>query len=298
MHIKTYAGEYFRQVILSRFQKAINDGDYSELIPRETWIKIGYIENVTVEIEGNTLTVYEYNPSHALPLTPLYTDRIYNWGFGRFYWNNYLDFNDIPEVNINEEKENNAMTTNMPIMNLDFGPCTENIAASPYGMAVQTKDGRFLTYDAKNNKTIDITGFAFHFKNTIYKVPAAINDLRPGTMVLHQGKPMYVTNIENGIEVVDILASEAKTILPVSNMFGFDYVTTIVSFMNLNAATPTSDNPFGNLMPFMMAQMLFGENNDDPGNTAINMDMSKMMMFSMMSGQQNPFSSLFSFNNA
>lgn len=176
--------------------------------------------------------------------------------------------------------------------NFNFGPCTENIAISPYGLAVRTKDGRFLTYDAQNNKTIDVTGFTFHFKNAIYKVPAAIKDLRPGAMVLHQDKPMYVTSTGCGIEVVDILASEAKTILPVSNLFGFDYITAIVSFINLGTATLTSDNPFGNLMPFMMAQMVFGE---DGGLE--DMDMSKMMMFSMMTGQQNLFSALFNFDN-
>lgn len=46
-------------------------------------------------------------------------------------------------------------------------------------------------------------------------------------------------------------------------------------------------------MPFMMAQMVFGE---DGGFE--NMDMGKMMMFSMMTGQQNPFSAFLNPNKA
>lgn len=283
MHYAEYPREH-AHVLLNQFAKAIKSKQYTERIPYNAWKNIAESEEVVVEVENSIVRVYGCKRVDIdEDLTLLYSDKIYDWGFGRFYWDNY----------INTEQENDTMTANMPSMNFDFGPCTENVAISPYGMAVQTKDGRFLTYDAKNNKTIDVTGFTFHFKNTIYKMPAAIKDLRPGAMVLHQGKPMYVTSVEKGVEVVDILASEAKTILPVSNMFGFDYVTTIVSFMNFGTVTPTSDNPFGNLMPFMMAQMVFGE---DGGFE--NMDIGKMMMFSMMTGQQNPFSAFLNPNKA
>lgn len=273
MHHARYSKELVK-VILDQFSKAIKSKEYSERIPYNAWRDISNAEVVEIIVEKDILVLY--GGFYAdIRLEQLFTDRTYNWGFGRFYCDNY----------IKQEKENDTM---MPSMNFDFGPCTENVAISPYGMAVQTKEGRFLTYDAKNGKTIDVTGFTFHFKNTIYKMPAAIKDLRPGAMVLHQGKPMYVTSVEKGVEVVDILASEAKTILPVSNMFGFDYVTTIVSFMNLGTTTPTSDNPFGNLMPFMMAQMVFGED-----GSLENIDMGKMMMLSMMTGQQNPFTNFF-----
>lgn len=70
-------------------------------------------------------------------------------------------------------------------------------------------------------------------------------------MVLHRGKPMYVQSVEeDGIHCIDILNSEAKVV--VTNMFGFDFVTKIVSLMNFNAAQPSAENPFGNLMPLMM----------------------------------------------
>lgn len=101
-------------------------------------------------------------------------------------------------------------------------------------------------------------------------MPAAIKDLRAGDMVLHRGKPMYVQSVEeDGIHCIDILNSEAKVIVPVTNMFGFNFVTKVVSLMNFNAAQPSAENPFGNLMPFMMMSSVMGDDSDN--------DFSKMM---------------------
>lgn len=149
----------------------------------------------------------------------------------------------------------------MPAMNFDFGPFTESgvVALSPYGIAVRSSKGEYLTYNAVTGATIDVTGFTFDFQ----KMPAAIKDLRAGDMVLHRGKPMYVQSVEeDGIHCIDILNSEAKVIVPVTNMFGFNFVTKVVSLMNFNAAQPSAENPFGNLMPFMMMSSVMGDVSD------------------------------------
>lgn len=112
----------------------------------------------------------------------------------------------------------------MSAMNFDFGPFTESgvVALSPYGIAVRSSKGEYLTYNAA---TGDVTGFTFDFQKMIYKMPVAIKDLRAGDMVLHRGKPMYVQSVEeDGIHCIDILNSEAKVIVPVTSIFGFNYV--------------------------------------------------------------------------
>lgn len=170
----------------------------------------------------------------------------------------------------------------------DFGPFTESgiVALSPYGIAVRSSKGEYLTYNAATGATVDVTGFTFDFQKMIYKMPAAIKDLRAGDMVLHRGKPMYVQSIEeDGIHCIDILNSEAKVIVPVTNMFGFNFVTKVISLMNFNAAQPSAENPFGNLMPFMMMSSVMGDDSDN--------DFSKMMMMSMMMGGSNPFTAMF-----
>lgn len=62
-------------------------------------------------------------------------------------------------------------------------------------------------------------------------------------------------------------------------MFGFNFVTKVVSLMNFNAAQPSAENPFGNLMPFMMMSSVMGDDSDN--------DFSKMM------GGSNPFTAMF-----
>lgn len=176
----------------------------------------------------------------------------------------------------------------MPAMNFDFGPFTEPgvVALSPYGIAVRTTKGEYLTYNAATGATVDVTGFTFDFQKMIYKMPAAIKDLRAGDMVLHRGKPMYVQSVEeDGIHCIDILNSEAKVIVPVTSIFGFNYVTKVVSLMNVNAGSPSAENPFGNLMPFMMMSSIMGDDSDN--------DFSKMMMMSMMMNGSNPFTAMF-----
>lgn len=210
-------------------------------------------------------------------------------GFGQFFYDNYASTIRVVETKTTANitiKENDTMK--MPAMNFDFGPFTEPgvVALSPYGIAIRTTKGEYLTYNAATGATVDVTGFTFDFQKMIYKMPAAIKDLRAGDMVLHRGKPMYVQSVEeDGIHCIDILNSEAKVIVPVTNMFGFNFVTKVVSLMNFNAAQPSAENPFGNLMPFMMMSSIMG---DDSNN-----DFSKMMMMSMMMGGSNPFTAMF-----
>lgn len=194
-------------------------------------------------------------------------------GFGQFFYDNYVSTTKMVETKTTI-KENDTMK--MPTMNFDFGPFTEPgvVTLSPYGIAVRSSKGEYLTYNAATGAT---TGFTFDFQ----KMPAAIKDLRAGDMVLHRGKPMYVQSVEeDGIHCIDILNSEAKVIVPVTNMFGFNFVTKVVSLMNFNAAQPSAENPFGNLMPFMMMSSVMGDDSDN--------DFSKMMM-----GGSNPFAAMF-----
>lgn len=183
------------------------------------------------------------------------------------------------------ERKETTMTT--PRLNFDFGPMsTDAVAISPYGLAVRKPaTDTWLTYNVATNQTVDVTGFTFDFEGMIYKMPAAVSSIAPGDMVLHQNRPMYVVDTANGIQVVDILGSETKTIIPVTNMFGFNFVTKIVSFINLGNTAPSPDQPFGNLMPMMMMSSMMNGNSD--------MDFGKMMMFSMMMGNGNPFANMF-----
>lgn len=265
--------------ILEQFGDAISNKQYKNRIPYNIYRKIrDGCQLIFISFDGGDVLVK--NDSTTLFHTS-YKDN----GFGQFFYDNYVSTTKMVETKTTI-KENDTMK--MPTMNFDFGPFTEPgvVALSPYGIAVRNSKGEYLTYNAATGATVDVTGFTFDFQKMIYKMPAAIKDLRAGDMVLHRGKPMYVQSVEeDGIHCIDILNSENKVIVPVTNMFGFNFVTKVVSLMNFNAAQPSAENPFGNLMPFMMMSSVMGDDSDN--------DFSKMMMMSMMMGGSNPFTTMF-----
>lgn len=269
-------------LLLKRFGDAISDKQYKNRIPYDVYRKIRDSRHIAIDIASGNVRVM--NTDETLFYTSYKDD-----GFGQFFYDNYASTIQVVETKTTANitiKENDTMK--MPAMNFDFGPFTEPgvVALSPYGIAIRTTKGEYLTYNATTGATVDVTGFTFDFQKMIYKMPAAIKDLRAGDMVLHRGKPMYVQSVEeDGIHCIDILNSEAKVIVPVTNMFGFNFVTKVVSLMNFNAAQPSAENPFGNLMPFMMMSSVMGDDSDT--------DFSKMMMMSMMMGGSNPFTTMF-----
>lgn len=173
-------------------------------------------------------------------------------------------------------------------INIDFGPCGDEVAFSPYGLAIRNSKGEYFTYNPTSKQTIDVTGFTFTFQNMVYRMPVAASAVKEGDMIIHKHHPMFVSSISEGnIEVIDILESEVKTVIPISNPFGFNFITKIMPIVNFGNTAPSPDQPFGNLMPMMMASMVFGDNEGNNGN-----DMGKMFMLSAMMGNSNPFSFL------
>lgn len=178
-------------------------------------------------------------------------------------------------LKINEDK-GDKKTMNMNL-NLDFGNCkNDNIRLSPYGIAVRNaKLGTWVSYDPKGNKTIDVNDFVMD-GTYLYKLPVAVKDVKAGDVVLHNKVPMYVEKVENDrLLVIDPVESEEKIVLPITNMFGFNFVTKVVSIMDMSGVAPTADSPFGNMLPFMMAS----NGNIDP------------VMLMLMSGKTADFTS-------
>lgn len=208
----------------------------------------------------------------------------------RWLTDEYAPFRQFLIDNYYNKKESNEMNI-MPNVNFDFGPAGDGVRVSPFGLAITNSKGQWVTYDAKNDKIVDVTGFTFDFGKMIYKMPVAVKDIKPGDLIVHQSRAMYVQEIEDGnIYTVDILAAEKKNVLPVTNVFNFNFVTKVVSLMNFDMGTPSPDQPFGNIMPIMMMSALMG---DDKNDFFGQMDMGKMMLMSAMMGGQNPLTSMF-----
>ena len=213
---------------------------------------------------------------------------------------------DIVEtkINSNERKESNTMNM-FSALNLDFGPVASNIIRiSPFGLAIKTANREWHTYDAANQKIVDVSDFSFSLGDTpiLYKMPVAPAAVAVGDLILHNGVPVYVIDFEDesnkaaGIIVIDTDSNERKTILPVCNVFNFNFITKVVSLFNFGTGsnsifgTPSADQPFGNILPMMMMSEMFGKDSKSGDKTDI---FTIMMMSQMFAGGANPFENMF-----
>lgn len=201
----------------------------------------------------------------------------------------------------NERKETKTMNIFSNLNSL-FGPVSSNIVRmSPFGLAIKTTNRTWHTYDAQNKKIVDVSDFSFDFGSTplFYRVPVAPNAVAIGDLILHNDIPVYVigfadeTNKTAGILVIDTDSNEQKTILPVCNVFNFNFVTKVTPLFNMNGTnlfgTPSADQPFGNILPFIMMSEVFGKDNKSDKNDLISM----LFMSQMFAGGANPFASMF-----
>ncbi len=146
-------------------------------------------------------------------------------------------------------------------INFDFGPIkNDNVHLSMYGVAIRNKEGRWVAYDNANESIIDVEIMNFTGTNMLYKMPVGLDNVNVGDVIVHGNVPMFVTqiNLFNGGKIqsftaIDPYAGEQKIILPTKNMFNFNFVTKIVSLMDMCGGLKADEsNPFGNILPFMM----------------------------------------------
>ena len=180
---------------------------------------------------------------------------------------------------------------NLNLNNLfDFGPINDNVVMySPYGLAFRNSNNQYLTYNPTTKKTTDVTGLTIDLEGLIYKVPVGLNSVKPGDIIVHNGKPVCVEGIEDhSVICVDIENSELKTIIPPTNIFGFNYVTKITPLFNLGSMNPSEDNPFGNIMPYLLFSTLM-ENGSCGTKGGSGFDIQTLLLMSMMNNADGNF---------
>lgn len=188
------------------------------------------------------------------------------------------------EINKNNPMLNNEKEKNM--FNFDFGSCADNhnIRMSMYGLAVKNRAGKWVSYDANSGQIMDVDVLNFDSMNRyMYRVPVAIKDIAVGDVLIHNGRPVFVSEITEQAKIVaiDVIDGEEKIVMPLRNMFGFNYATKVVSLMDMCGA-PCADQPFGNMWMLALA-----DNKDfDPMMLMLmnggKMDMSNPMMMYML----------------
>lgn len=190
-----------------------------------------------------------------------------------------------------EVKDNKKENESMKGFNFDFGTCeNNNVRLSMYGMAIKNTAGEWVSYNPEAGEIINVDIFNMEDGGKyLFKMPVGIGNVAVGDIIVHNKVPMFVTNIIDGgkaFDVIDAREGECKKVIPTKNMFGFDVMTKIVSLFDAFMGSPTADQPFGNMLPFlmmgdgkvdpMMAFMLMNQQN------GTNMMNNPMMMYFMM----------------
>ena len=160
--------------------------------------------------------------------------------------------NDLKNKNNDKNKENKNMTG----FNFDFGPCGDTVRMSMYGMAVKNANGEWVSYDTKKHEIINVD--IFNLANGgkyFYKMPVAINQIGEGDIIIHNKKPVFVVgkNEEIGaFNAIDVYNGELKVVVPTKSCFNLNFYTKIITLFDFIGSEPSADQPFGNMLPFLM----------------------------------------------
>ena len=191
-----------------------------------------------------------------------------------------------------KEMENNKM--NKFGINARFGKVpTNEIRMSIYGPAFSSNDG-FFAFDG--NDYINVTDFLIGNDNYCYMMPATEEQVNIGDFIYNNGGWCRVIDAkERTITVEKITTHEVVEILPTKNIFGFNFYTKL--FVPFNIGSPNKDNPFGNMLPFLimsdnnnnsdLALMMMLMNNQNGFAFDYSNPMAMYMMMSMLDGKTN-----------
>jgi len=183
------------------------------------------------------------------------------------------------------------------MFNFDFGPASGyNFRMSPYGLAVRTEKNGWVAYNTQTNELMDVNVLNFDMDGMIYKMPVALAAIQKGDILMHCGKPVFVRGVgSDTVQVVDYANASVSSILPVKSPFGFNFFTKIVSLMDFQNINASSENPFGNMLPFLMMKSSSDERSDiDPmvlmfmmNGSNTNFMQNPMMMYFLLSKGEN-----------
>ena len=220
----------------------------------------------------------------------------------------YYVANTDNNKNITTTEEKN-MSKNMfgnMFKNMKFGRLnTDEIKYSFNGIAFKTSDGDYVTY----NDDFTFTNVAdMIIDMPVFAMPVSREQISVGDVIRHNNDWVIVNEVSNTeIKVAKPWTKEIVTVIPETSIFGFSFYTKIMNPFEGLGKEANADNPFGNILPFLMMQndggdsinpimmaMMFGGGKIDMSNPMMmymmmsqNKEIDPMMMMLMMGN--NPF---------
>ena len=220
----------------------------------------------------------------------------------------YYVVNTDNNKNITTTEEKN-MSKNMfgnMFKNMKFGLFnSQSVKYSFNGIAFKTSDGDYVTY----NDDFTFTNVAdMIIDMPIFAMPVSREQISVGDVIRHNNDWVIVNEVSNTeIKVAKPWTKEIVVVIPETSIFGFSFYTKIMNPFEGLGKEANADNPFGNILPFLMMQndggdsmnpmmmaMMFGGGKIDMSNPMMmymmmsqNKEIDPMMMMLMMGN--NPF---------
>ena len=220
----------------------------------------------------------------------------------------YYVANTDNNKNITTTEEKN-MSKNMfgnMFKNMKFGLFnSQSVKYSFNGIAFKTSGGDYVTY----NDDFTFTNVAdMIIDMPIFAMPVNREQISVGDVIRHNDTWVIVNEVsDTEIKVAKPWTKEIVTVIPETSIFGFSFYTKIINPFEGLSKNANADNPFGNILPFLMMQndgsdsmnpmmmaMMFGGGKIDMSNPMMmymmmsqNKEIDPMMMMLMMGN--NPF---------
>ena len=185
----------------------------------------------------------------------------------------YYVVNADNNKNITTTEEKN-MSKNMfgnMFKNMKFGLFnSQSVKYSFNGIAFKTSGGDYVIY----NDDFTFTNVAdMVIDMPVFAMPVSREQISVGDVIRHNNDWVIVNEVSSTeIKVAKPWTKEIVTVIPETSIFGFSFYTKIMNPFEGLGKEANADNPFGNILPFLMMQ-------NDGGDS-----MNPMMMAMMLGG--------------
>lgn len=188
-----------------------------------------------------------------------------------------------------EEKDMSKNMFGNMFKNMKFGRLnTDEIKYSFNGIAFKTSDGDYVTY----NNDFTFTNVAdMIIDMPIFAMPVSREQISVGDVIRHNDTWVIVNEVyETEIKVAKPWTKEIVTVIPETSIFGFSFYTKVMNPFEGFGKEANTENPFGNILPFLMMQSSDGGDSTNALMMAMmfgggKIDMSNPMMMYMMMSQ-------------
>ena len=233
-----------------------NKVHYNDIEAKNYWDRCSYFSPVSNDSEVNkpSFNGQELYVSTATTKPLYYKDNI----------------NDNKIITTEEKNMSKNMFGNM-FKNMKFGSFnSESVKYSFNGIAFKTSGGDYVIY----NDDFTFTNVAdMVIDMPVFAMPVSREQISVGDVIRHNDTWVIVNEVsDTEIKVAKPWTKEIVTVIPETSIFGFSFYTKIINPFEGFSKGANADNPFGNILPFLMMQ-------NDGGDS-----MNPMMMAMMLGG--------------